>query len=282
VIPNLGMKKYNKSQCIVPTPKIVIESSTKPALCSSTSAENQNSTVACSNDNSMFCSRSGSDKNVKKIKISVSESSKCLGNSSNVSIQSILRSNGSANVDLGNVNKQNDDTQSLDSNEVSKMKTSASFSLEPKSLLGASKSVKPFYGSTISVTYSADSEMGKEIDTDEESVKKRNKKSKLQQPTHQVSGKHTPSDSERHRRKIAKARERRATLILGLIMGAFIIAWLPFFVMYSINGVCTKCVFKGAFTFAYWLGYCNSAINPIIYTVFNREYRKAFRKILFR
>jgi hypothetical protein len=29
-----------------------------------------------------------------------------------------------------------------------------------------------------------------------------------------------------------------------------------------------------------WLGYANSALNPLIYTVFNREYRKAFRRIL--
>lgn len=29
-----------------------------------------------------------------------------------------------------------------------------------------------------------------------------------------------------------------------------------------------------------WLGYVNSALNPIIYTIFNREFRKAFKKIM--
>ena len=28
-----------------------------------------------------------------------------------------------------------------------------------------------------------------------------------------------------------------------------------------------------------WLGYVNSVLNPIIYTIFNTEYRKAIKKI---
>lgn len=66
-------------------------------------------------------------------------------------------------------------------------------------------------------------------------------------------------------------------------MASFVGAWLPFFTMYLIQGICKECeVPPPIFTFAFWLGYCNSAINPIIYTVFNRDFRKAFRKILFR
>jgi len=32
--------------------------------------------------------------------------------------------------------------------------------------------------------------------------------------------------------------------------------------------------------FITWLGYINSALNPLIYTVFNIEYRRAFKKLL--
>jgi hypothetical protein len=35
-----------------------------------------------------------------------------------------------------------------------------------------------------------------------------------------------------------------------------------------------------AFLITTWLGYVNSCINPVIYTIFNPEFRKAFKKIL--
>lgn len=62
--------------------------------------------------------------------------------------------------------------------------------------------------------------------------------------------------------------------------GVFIICWLPFFITHILNIHC-DCnippVLYSAFT---WLGYVNSAVNPIIYTTFNIEFRKAFLKIL--
>lgn len=92
-----------------------------------------------------------------------------------------------------------------------------------------------------------------------------------------------PSDAERQKRRLAKARERRATLILGLIMAAFILAWLPFFVLYVLEAVCSSCdIQPTGFATAFWLGYCNSALNPIIYTIFNRDFRRAFKKILLK
>ncbi|XP_055928119.1 alpha-2 adrenergic receptor-like [Argiope bruennichi] len=92
-----------------------------------------------------------------------------------------------------------------------------------------------------------------------------------------------PSDAERQKRRLAKARERRATLILGLIMIAFILAWLPFFVLYVLEALCSSChIEPTGFATAFWLGYCNSALNPIIYTIFNRDFRRAFKKILLK
>uniref|UniRef100_A0A914C292 G-protein coupled receptors family 1 profile domain-containing protein n=1 Tax=Acrobeloides nanus TaxID=290746 RepID=A0A914C292_9BILA len=76
------------------------------------------------------------------------------------------------------------------------------------------------------------------------------------------------------RRKLLKAKERQATILLGLILTAFIASWLPFFVMYVLGAFgyeANALVFK----FFFWLGYCNSGINPVIYTVFNREFKRA-------
>ncbi|KAL4231346.1 Alpha-2B adrenergic receptor [Mactra antiquata] len=86
-------------------------------------------------------------------------------------------------------------------------------------------------------------------------------------------------EHERQKRKIAKARERRATIVLGLVMAAFILCWFPFFTLYIITSFC-YCVGEIVFTVVFWAGYCNSALNPIIYTVFNRDFRLAFHRII--
>ncbi|VDM37029.1 unnamed protein product [Toxocara canis] len=88
----------------------------------------------------------------------------------------------------------------------------------------------------------------------------------------------TPNDK---RRKLLKAKERQATLLLGLILSAFIVSWLPFFAMYVLGAFgyeAPTLVFK----FFFWLGYCNSGINPVIYTVFNREFKCALCRQLKR
>ncbi|OWF42719.1 alpha-2A adrenergic receptor-like [Mizuhopecten yessoensis] len=87
---------------------------------------------------------------------------------------------------------------------------------------------------------------------------------------------------EKQKKKLAKARERRATIVLGLVMAAFILCWFPFFTLYIISSLCEYCIPVVVFNVFFWAGYCNSALNPIIYTVFNREFRNAFHKIVFK
>lgn len=92
-----------------------------------------------------------------------------------------------------------------------------------------------------------------------------------------------PRDPEREKRRIARKKEKRATLILGLIMGSFIACWLPFFFLYILTPACPICnIPPSAFAIAFWLGYMNSVLNPVIYTIFNKDFRRAFRRILFK
>ncbi|XP_021539213.1 5-hydroxytryptamine receptor 1D [Neomonachus schauinslandi] len=90
------------------------------------------------------------------------------------------------------------------------------------------------------------------------------------------------ADSVLERKRISAARERKATKTLGIILGAFIICWLPFFVASLVLPICRdSCWLHPAlFDFFTWLGYLNSLINPIIYTVFNEEFRQAFQKVV--
>ncbi|XP_030018720.1 alpha-2 adrenergic receptor [Sphaeramia orbicularis] len=84
------------------------------------------------------------------------------------------------------------------------------------------------------------------------------------------------------RKKVSQAREKRFTFVLAVVMGVFVVCWFPFFFSYSLYGVCRdSCKIPDPlFKFFFWIGYCNSSLNPAIYTIFNRDFRHAFQKIL--
>ena len=71
--------------------------------------------------------------------------------------------------------------------------------------------------------------------------------------------------------------------------GVFLACWFPFFTLNIINAICIRYDVQGGpvcdvhpalFSFLVWLGYINSFLNPVIYTVFNAEFRRAFRRLL--
>ncbi|TPP61518.1 D(4) dopamine receptor [Fasciola gigantica] len=70
---------------------------------------------------------------------------------------------------------------------------------------------------------------------------------------------------------------------------AFLICWLPFFSVNVGIGICLlrqstdhpACVVLDRLMSACtWLGYVNSLLNPMIYTIFNLEFRMAFKRLL--
>ncbi|KAM6939893.1 alpha-2C adrenergic receptor [Xenentodon cancila] len=83
-------------------------------------------------------------------------------------------------------------------------------------------------------------------------------------------------------KKVSAAREKRFTFVLAVVMGVFVVCWFPFFFSYSLYGICrNSCKIPATlFKFFFWIGYCNSSLNPVIYTIFNQDFRRAFQKIL--
>ncbi|XP_049540375.1 5-hydroxytryptamine receptor-like [Anopheles darlingi] len=76
-------------------------------------------------------------------------------------------------------------------------------------------------------------------------------------------------------------RERKAAKTLAIITGAFVCCWLPFFIIAILLPTCTSCDISPLVTsVCLWLGYFNSTLNPIIYTIFSPEFRHAFKRIL--
>lgn len=82
-----------------------------------------------------------------------------------------------------------------------------------------------------------------------------------------------------HARKFK--REAKAAKTLAIIVGAFIVCWCPFFTIYLLGAFCQDCVSEIVFAVFFWLGYCNSALNPCIYALFARDFRFAFKRLLF-
>lgn len=88
-------------------------------------------------------------------------------------------------------------------------------------------------------------------------------------------------NSSRHGRIIRL--EQKATKVLGVVFFTFVILWAPFFVLNLLPTVCGDCeknIDNWVFQFVTWLGYASSMVNPIFYTIFNKVFRQAFKKVL--
>lgn len=86
------------------------------------------------------------------------------------------------------------------------------------------------------------------------------------------------SKKQKHRNSLR--RERKAAKTLGIIMGVFLLFWLPFFTVNIVDPFIEYRTTGVIWDVFLWLGYVNSSLNPFLYGFFNRSFRKAFLVIL--
>lgn len=89
---------------------------------------------------------------------------------------------------------------------------------------------------------------------------------------------HTHSKSRLRRQHVS--REWKAAKQLGVIMAAFMLCWIPYFVLYMVTVFQHREQFYTLHMFTIWLGYVNSTLNPFLYPLCNENFKKTFKKIL--
>ncbi|XP_019356078.1 5-hydroxytryptamine receptor 2A isoform X2 [Alligator mississippiensis] len=78
--------------------------------------------------------------------------------------------------------------------------------------------------------------------------------------------------------------EQKASKVLGIVFFLFVVMWCPFFITNVMAVICKKScneeVIGGLLNVFVWIGYLSSAVNPLVYTLFNKTYRSAFSRYI--
>ena len=75
-------------------------------------------------------------------------------------------------------------------------------------------------------------------------------------------------------------KETRAAKLVGAILGAFMLCYLPLFVAVVVDLSLSKGISSYVYVGAVLLGTINSSVNPFIVAAMNREYRQTYHRII--
>lgn len=76
-------------------------------------------------------------------------------------------------------------------------------------------------------------------------------------------------------------RNIKAAKTIAIIVSTFLLCWMPLTLISTVGSLCRECVMVNA---ELWmslmvLAYMNSAMNPILYSFFNQQFRESFKKL---
>jgi hypothetical protein len=111
--------------------------------------------------------------------------------------------------------------------------------------------------------------------------------------------------ADRRRKRRRAQLVRRSARTLGLIIGGFVVCWLPFFIVATATPFCSALSESSSSTVTttttttaspppsswcrvpptvssvvLWLGYSNSLLNPAIYAIWDRSFRRSFQRLI--
>ncbi|XP_033996211.1 alpha-1B adrenergic receptor-like [Trematomus bernacchii] len=102
-----------------------------------------------------------------------------------------------------------------------------------------------------------------------------------QNQSHNQSQNQDPGRSALSLKLMKFSREKKAAKTLGVVVGMFVLCWLPFFLALPLGSFISSLrPPETFFKVIFWLGYFNSCLNPIIYPCYSREFKQAFIRIL--
>ena len=81
-------------------------------------------------------------------------------------------------------------------------------------------------------------------------------------------------------RRFYLAHEVKAAKTLGVVIGAFLVCWSPFFVLNLSYYICRCSPSLMVISITKWMHYINSMLNPVIYGAMNKIFRNAFKRLL--